>query len=234
MEAKKKLIVALTSLCGVMFAAIVAMGIVWAATSQTVTSNVKVTYTATEVSGSIAGNVYFNSDNATAMTAALSNGSDGTVSDNVISFNGEASSISGTLTPSGNVELLNETGKTFVIFEYIITNSSTTTAMTATLSYTDDSTSPNVADSNIKVYAYSATAQVSNPHTNVATLKGSNEGNLTSNSGQLISATVAASGTTYFYVVVAVDNLASDAEFSGIFSWNMTKYTAPAQQGGGE
>ena len=122
--------------------------------------------------------------------------------------------------------LINEAGKTFVVFEYIITNTSATTAMSATLTYTDDSASPNAADANIKVYAYTSATAVSQPFSNVSTIKGANEANLKADHASLISGNVAANGTAYFYVAVAVDNLANDAEFSGIFSWQMTKASA--------
>lgn len=221
MEAKKKLIVALTSVCAVLFAGIVAMGIVWAATSQTITSNIKVTYTATEISGSMSANVYFNSDTAVPMKNGEAT---------AVTFDGATQTTSGTLTPQSDVVLLNENGKTFAIFEYIIRNASTTSAMSAVLSYTDDTTSPNAADGNVVVYAYSSASAVATPHTNVATLYGTSNGNaLNVISGQFISEQIAANSTKYFYIVVAINDTASDAEFSGTFSWLLTKYT-PAPQ----
>ena len=219
MEAKKKWILTLTSLCGVMFAAIVAMGIVWAATSQTITSNVKVTYTATEIAGSMSANVYFGNDTAVPMKKQ---GTDETS----VTFDGQTATTSGTLTPQNDVVLINEAGKTFAIFEYVITNASTTSAMSAVLTYVDDTTSTNVADSNVKVYAYSSSSAVSQPHTNVATIYGTSEANLLgSTTGQFISDQVSANSTKYYYIVVAVNNLANDAEFSGAFNWVLTKYT---------
>ncbi len=222
MDTKKKLIMALSSLCGVLLVAVVAMGIVWAATSQTITSNVKVTYTATQIKGSIAANVYFNSDTPTPMTG----GTNGT-----ISFDAETSSTGGALTPASEIVLDNVAGKTFVIFEYYITNGSTN-VMDAVLSYSDDSTDPNKADENIKVYAYSSATAVAQPWTNVATLQGASGANeLGNTTGQFIDSTVPArageiDGSKYFYVVVALDDAASDAEFSGTFSWNLTKHTS--------
>lgn len=224
MEGKKKLIIALTSICGVLFATIIAMGIVWAATSQTITSVIRVTYTAVDVSGSMSANVYFGSNTATAMNG----GTNGT-----ITFDANTTSTTGTLTPAADTTLTNTAGQTFVIYEYIISNSSTLNAMNAVLTYADDSTSPNAADANIKVYAYTSSSAVTNPHTNVATLYGAadetvgREGmtvnQLSSTTGQFISTTIAAEGTTYCYVVVALSNANLNAEFSGTFSWVLTK-----------
>ena len=226
MESKKKLIVALTSLCSVLLIAVVTMGIVWAATTQTINSNVKVTYTATAVSGSVSANYYFGSDTGTAMT------SDGTNSGaTTITFTDSQANVNGALQPQGNIVLQNADGQTFVIFEYIISNTSTTKGMSAVLTYTDNSTSPNVADTNIYAYTHSAgTTAVSTPWTNVATLRGASNANIIGGAatpteapnGQFISGTVAANTTAYFYVVVEIKNLANDAEFSGQFSWNLT------------
>lgn len=218
MESKKKLIVALTSLCSVLLVAIVAMGIVWAATQQTINSNVKVTYTATAVSGSVSANYYFGSDTATAMT------SDGTAQGaTTVTFTDVQANANGALQPQGNIVLQNDDGQTFVIFEYIISNTSTTKGMSAVLTYTDNSTSPNIADTNVYVYAEGTGTQVSSPFTNVATLRGtSNANRLAGTTGNLISGTVAANSIAYYYILVEIQNLANDAEFSGQFSWNLT------------
>jgi len=218
MEKKKKIIVALSSLCAVLVAAIVTMGIVWAATSQTITSQIKVTYTAQEISGSLSAKVYFNSDTGVAMTA------DGTAQGaTTVTFDGSTATTSGTLTPQGDTVLLNENGKRFVIYEYVITNASTSTAMSAVLTYADDSSGSNAEDANIKVYAYANTTAVSNPHTSAETIRGASGANLVANHSSLISDTVSASGTKYFYILVEINDLASDAEFSGTFSWALTK-----------
>lgn len=221
MESKKKLIVALTSLCSVLLIAVVTMGIVWAATSQTINSNVRVTYTATAVSGSVSANYYFGSDTGTAMT------SDGTAQGTAtVTFTDSQANANGALQPRGNIVLQNADGQTFVIFEYIISNTSTTKGMSAVLTYTDNSTSPNVADTNIYVYAEDAGTQVNTPWTSVASLRGSSNANrLADTTGNLISGTVAASSTAYYYIVVEIQNLANDAEFSGQFSWNLTVAT---------
>ena len=218
---KKKMFIALVSLCSVLALTIVAMGIVWAATSQTISSNVKVIYTATDVSGSIAANVYFNSDTGVAMTT------DGTSSGaTTVTFNGETQTSTGSLSPQGTTTLANADGQRFVIYEYTITNTSTN-QMSAALSYTDDTTSPNTADTNIKAYFYATTTQVSTPKTSVATLYGAEEANkLASATGSFGTTTIAANGTSYCYVVIAIDNVANDAEFSGTFSWLLTKATA--------
>ena len=218
---KKKLVVALVSLCTVLAVTVVTMGIVWAATSQTISSNVKVIYTATDVSGSIAAKVYFNSDTGVAMT------SDGTAAGaTTVTFDGETQTTTGSLSPQGTTTLVNADGQRFVIYEYTITNDSTN-PMSAALSYTDDSTDPNKADTNIKAYFYATTTQVSTPKTSVATLYGAEEANkLNSATGSFGSTTIAANGTSYCYVVIAIDNLANDAEFSGTFSWVLTKATA--------
>jgi hypothetical protein len=210
------------------------MGIDWTASSQAVTSNIRVFYTATDVAGSLAANVYFNSDTAAPMVASA--GANG--SNNVVSFTGEDGTITGSLSPTGPTELENADGKRFVIFEYIVTNASTND-MSAVLNYVDDdSTGSNVADVNIKIYVYTADTAVSSPKTNVATLYGSNNGNLLAKASgselpasPFISTTVGANAAKYCYVVVAIDNVANDAEFSGVFTWSFTK--AVAQQGSG-
>lgn len=218
MEGKKRLIVALSSLCAVLLAAVVGIAVIWASTQQTVTSSVKVTYTAIEAAGSMSANVYFGSDTAVPM----SGGTNG-----VVSFDG-SQSASGTLTPQSNITLENQAGENFVIFEYIITNTAPN-IMSAVLTYTDSTTSPNAADANIKVYVYESASAVTNPHTNVVTLYGLNNANLLVNTtGQFINAQVSVGGTKHFYIVVAIDDLANDSEFSGEFSWVLQKYVAPS------
>ena len=217
MEAKKKWIVALTSMCGVLFAAVIAMGIVWAATSQSITSVVKVTYTATEISGSISANVYFNGDTPVAMENASH--------ETTVAFNGATSTTSGTLTPVSETVLQNVEGQRYVIYEYIITNASTTSTMSATLSYVDDSTSPNGTDTNVKVYGLNnGETRLTTPHTSVADIYGASEANLISTVGTLFNnTTIAAGATNYYYIAVAINDRASDAEFSGSFNWLLTK-----------
>lgn len=225
MEGKKKLIIALSSVCGVLFAAVIAMGIVWAATSQTVTSTIRVNYVASDVIGSISGKTFFNSDTGTAMSGGSPTGT--------YSFDATTGgSASGSLTPAATT-LLNENGKTFVIYEYAITNSAAASSMDASLAYADSTTSPDVADANIKVYAYVNTTasqegdQVSSPFTNVSTIKGTADANLVANPASLFSSVEIPHGETYyFYVVVALDNPANDAEFSGTFTWTLTKHVS--------
>lgn len=216
MEVKKKLIVVLSSFCGVLLALVIAMGIVWAATSQTITSAVKVTYTAVDVAGSISANVYFGSDTPVPM----SGGTNGTVT-----FD-PSQSVSGTLTPQSDTVLVNESGQQYVIYEYIITNASGS-IMSAVLTYTDSTTSPNIADANIKVYEYESVSSVTNPKTNVATLYGVNDANkLLNTTGQFVNAQIASQTTKHFYIVVGISNLAFDAEFSGEFGWVLGRYVA--------
>ncbi len=231
---KKKMFIALVSLCSVLALTIVAMGIVWAATQQHVQSNVRVFYTATDVAGSLSANVYFNSDTAVAMTT---NGQS-TGGETVVTFAGEDAETTGSLSPVGSTQLLNQEGQRFVVFEYIITNASTND-MSAVLGYADDTTGDNVADKNIKIYAYTADAAVANPTTTgSATIYGTSNANLLAKAtgsqlpaSPFISATVGANATKYCYILVAIENVANDAEFSGVFTWTFTK--AATQQGSG-
>lgn len=218
MEVRKRLIIVLSSFCAVLLALVVGLTVVLASTQQTVTSSIRVTYTAVDAAGSISANVYFGSDVAQPMSGGV-NG--------VVSFDG-SQSVSGTLTPQSDITLENTASERFVIFEYIITNDANST-MSAVLTYTDSTTNPNLADANIKIYEYESVSAVTNPHTNVATLYGLNDANLLPNTtGQLVSAQVAAGGTKHIYIVVGISDLSNDAEFSGDFGWVLQRYVAPS------
>ena len=122
MNSKKKLIVALSSLCFVLVAAVVTVVAVLAAAQQTITSNINVTYTASQIAGSV---------------TATSKYEDGTAwdaigSDNVVSFNGGDVNKDANIDEEYELQITDSLTRRYVAFKYEFTNTGSK-AYTATV-----------------------------------------------------------------------------------------------------
>lgn len=214
MKSNKKLIVVLSSLCAAFFVGIIAIGIVWAASTQQVSSSIRVVYTADQVAGTVRANTYTSTipePMTTDGNAAADN-----ESNVIVSFDAASDIATATLAPQGDISLTS-TGKR-VVFEYIFTNTSNTTPYYLQLTYADDKTSSNAEDTNINVYSIYSGTQIATPFSISTT-------GLTplSSSTYVPNTTVVSAGNTgfYVYVIVEIANVANNAEFSGTFNWAM-------------
>ncbi len=211
MQAKTKWITTLASLCAVLVVAIVSMGIVWAATSQSVQTSIRVTYSVSDVVCDVSANKYFHTDSPTAFTG----GTNG-----VISFNAPDASDTRTLTTTATT-LNSAATDQYVIYEYIITNKSSEAMNAALVTTVTDEDNTNLT---FYVSAPSATRK-----TNVVSTFDPSSGWTAGNS--IAATTIAAAPaptaatpeytTTYAYVAIKVTNTNITASFTGAFTWTL-------------
>ena len=196
MQAKSKWIAALASFCAVMVVAIVSMGIIWAASSQTVQTSVNITYTVTgNVICDVSASRYTTSSNT---KTDFTGGTAG-----VISFNAADASDVGVLS--------------VVIFEYVISNKNASEAMNAALA------TGSATNLTFYVKAPSAT-QLTNP-VSTFNASGWTTGNSIAATTIPIATEAAGvvTPTTYYaYVAVKVTDLNQAASFSGNFTWTLS------------
>lgn len=199
MKSKKKLMIALLSLCVVVVATIVTVVAVMAATKTKFKGNVVVKYTATDVAGTVSANYKLK---GTGEGVAFAGGTDG-----VLTIDAELQNDVevGTLAPASNITLTKD--NRFVLFTFNFTNSGSRD-YTATISYTDDKADPNAEDANI-IIEYS---------TDNTTFKASSD----AQAPKSITVESGDEDAVYsFYIKVSIDKIAKDAEFSGSFSWDL-------------
>lgn len=205
MNSKKKLIVALSTLCCVLVAAVVTVVAVLAATQQTLTSNVTVTYTATEIAGSVKAN-YATEANQTGVLHAE------------YAFTG-ADVDKESVNTEPTIELTSEDRYVEFVYEF---HNDGDRAFTASVVYTDDyvpaesegATATGVEDKNVKIVV--STTQLTSYDAVVAATE-STTGTAT------IAANTADGETQKVYIYVAIEDVAKDANFSGAFDWTLTK-----------
>lgn len=244
MEAKKqnkrKLVIALALLAVIVVASVVTtVVLVLAASQQNVSSTINVTYTSREVSGTVTA--AFSREDAnpatnggfTSMGSHTFTGGDTTTTAQLntsatdITLGGYFNQSSYESTSDGVGEMID-----YVIFRYTFTNSSTSSAYTAVLSYTDTSTT----DTNVTFSiwnAVSSTNLVPSTTTEVpiATLRSTGASDSTPTAGwtdvanpgsNIATITIAANSnaTTYVYLKVRItDGGVNNAIFSGNFAW---------------
>lgn len=208
MNSKKKLIVALSTLCCVLVAAVVTVVVVLAATTQTLTSNIKVTYQATEIAGTAAasykteGNQTGTLHSTVTFTGADEDKKDVNVEPTI------------TLTSSDR----------WVKFTYEFHNDGDK-AFTAEVTYTDDATASGATASDLvdKNYVmYMTTTELSEEGSDLANVYAQIKANAASSESNVSVPENTADGETVkFYIYVAIDDVAKDAEFSGAFNWTL-------------
>lgn len=118
MKSKKKLIIALSSLCFVVVAAVVTVSVVLAAINQTVNTNIKVSYTAKEVAATVSAQYTWGGATTDMTTDGTAEG------EKTISFDGsETTETPKSLHPQvQEIVLENAEGKKSVTFTYTFTN----------------------------------------------------------------------------------------------------------------
>lgn len=218
MSSKQKMTIAITSLCLVAIVAVVAVIAVFAANQQNFKSSINVTYIADEIDGTASAKYFGGKDDADLSGVSMT--TDGqTVSEgnDVLTFKaGDPTSSDGELKPQSDIEL--EADNSFVVFEYKFTNTSKTKAYTAALTFNAETSSGKAE--NVIVYFYvkedkSQLTPSSDFYSTIAV-----EGNKKSDASNFTgSVQVDAEGTSFAYVLVRIDNKASDATFKGDFSW---------------
>lgn len=194
MKSKKKLIIALSSFAFVLVAAVVTVVAVLAATTQTINSNVSVSYKAQEIAGTVSAKYQVLNEEEKDMTV------DGTsAGQKTLTYDGTETNAdpAKTLIPQGDIVLTRDNNK--VVFTYTFTNTGDAD-YTAEVVYEDDydaSAGTGTEDKNMKALAYS---------TNFA------GGTVEVPAGQTVEVTI----------TVEIDNVALNAEFSGNFAWTLT------------
>ncbi len=211
MTTKKRITLTVSAICLLLVFGIVSIFAVFSATKNTTTSNVTVTYTATEISGTVSASYAIKSDSSwTAMTDA--NGK------TEIDFSqNKGQEMTTTLAPSGNITVT--AVNTYAIFKYKFTNNSTANQINLALG-SGVGTPTNFA---VKYYT-SATEDLTVGNAYNA-LKGENV------SDSFTSMTVGTKsgssvGTVYVYVLVELQNDLIDASFTGNYVWSLTKGAA--------
>lgn len=194
MNSKKKLIVALSTLCCVLVAAVVTVVVVLAATTQTLTSNIKVTYTTDQVAGTV---------KATYAT-------EGNVQTGELHAEYEFTGADTDFAPEVTKEIVLNADERFVVFTYEFTNAGDMD-YTAAVDYTDnnDSSLGFAADENVKMVI--STTELAD----YAAIKAAS----TSADGVDVPANTSTPVKCYIYV--AIVDVAQDAEFSGTFAWTL-------------
>lgn len=199
-KSKSKLLIALISLCSVLAIAVVSMGVVWAATTQNVSSSIRVTYTVTDVVADVSASRFFTSANT---ETAFTGGTNG-----VVSFAASDASTTATLTIPETV--LTSTDD-LVIYEYKFVNNGANTISAALATGTA---------TNLTVYTIAPTTT---RKTNVVSTFDSSEWT----AGNSIAATnIAAGATAYAYVAMQITDTSANASFDGTFSWTLTGVNA--------
>ena len=204
MHTKTKWIAALASFCAVLVVAIVSMGIIWAASTQTVQTSINITYTVSDVVCDVSANKYFANNTAIPFTG----GTNGTVS-----FAASDTTTTATLTTTDTTLT---SANQYVIYEYVFTNNGANT-MTAALA-TGSTT-------NLDVYVIAPTTTRLASGTTIYTTFDPSTTWTASNS---IAATQIESGATaYAYVAMKITNDSANASFAGTFTWTLSNYVAP-------
>jgi hypothetical protein len=221
---KKKLIITITSLCLVIVAAVAAVVGVVAASTQTVTSTVSVSYVATNVKATMGVTSKLQKDDSFGTTRATSN---------TVSFDATEASSTKTLTVSPTVTLGNSGSdqtsanwkfERYIIYRYSFHNDYAAgqgRAMKVTFTYDSTKTS----QSNVRV-AFATQGGSSNTVPTTATTEPSGDSaiavwNTTNVPGtsyaeysSALEITVAQAQTGYIYVLIAIQNPLADASFS--------------------
>jgi len=194
MQTKTKLITVLASLCGVLVLGMVAMGIAWAAATQTIQSTINVTYTVSDAVVSVSANKYFGSDTPTAFTG----GTSGT-----ISFSATDASTTGTLSTTDTA--LTSTND-YVIYEYVFVNNGAN-SLTAALAIG--------STTNLTTYVIAPTT------TRKTTIYTGFDTSDYTAASSISATTIAPGATAYAYVAMKVTDNSANASFSGTFTWTI-------------
>ena len=203
MDSKKKLFMSVCALCLMAVSSLASIAAVLAWTGQSVASNISVLYTASQVAGTVSAS-YTVGASTTTMKAA-----DGTTT--TLTFDGtETSDLQKTLAPTSAITL--NTTNSYVVFEYVFTNASSSYAYPIQLTYAD--TTP--TDANMNVYVIATGSKVTD-------YAAATWGDKVTGTTLVANTTKVPASSTgfYVYVKVAVGNTLNDASYSGAYSWTL-------------
>ena len=196
MQAKSKLILALSFVSIILTCIAVSMVITFASVSQTVESLVRINYvsaTSQDVMLDASANKYFKTDNPIAFTG----GTNG-----VVTFDANSSDNQSLTTQTTELSITHQ----YVIYEYVFTNNGTNTI--------NISMNVNNLNNLIMFYTTPSTTRKTNIYTSF------DESDYTQ--GTSIPASNIASGATvYAYVAIKIDFLAGDASYTHGFDWTI-------------
>ena len=181
MKTKKKLLISVLLVAFVVISVVSIIAIVFAATQQTVKTTLNITYTAEDIDAKVSARMVYQTGTTEDMGS--------------ITFEaGNTTAQTGTLSPSGNVELSKD--EQYVVFEYTFQNTGDKDFV-ATFDYTDTED----ADKNMS-FGYKGEADNYKENANAVLVLGGE--------------------TKTYSVKVSIENLARDAHLSGDMAWDMT------------
>ena len=217
MSKSKKTIITLSIVCVVALIVLVTVVSVWAATSQTVTNQLTVRYTATNVSATVKADYQLaGSSTWQSMGSA--------------SFGASENSTSKSLTAK-EIELSDTA--TYVIFRYTFTNNGSNT-ITVSLDQNNLPTAKNITVQ----YAFSPLFFTSNSinDQNMPTYQANKNYSAIELDPDSLpwtgSVNIEGNKTDEVYIKVSITSQASDASYSGTLSWNLKNYQRGDHQGG--
>lgn len=193
MVGNKKLMIALFSICLVVIAGLLTTVIVLASPAQNVTSNINISYSATDIQGSMTAKYLLASSTADDGGATEFDGSP-------ISFVAGDPDKTGTLNFSGPVSLSSSNSSIIFIYEF---------ASTGDVAYDAVVTYESTTETNFKVEYATDASQAGSGWTELV-----DEGTQTVN--------VAANGTGKLYIRLSIEDTGKDATFNGNFKWALT------------
>ncbi len=211
MTTKKRITLTVSAMCLLLVFGIVSIFAVFSATKNTTNSNVTVTYTANQISGTVSAYHAIESD--TSWTAMTVDGTEGAATS--INFGENKGVVTATLAPTAAVEVT--ATKTYAVFKYVFTNDSTANKINLTLNGTPAITNftvKYVTDSTDRTFADAYTALTATGAADSFTAT-----EIAAKSGDVV-------GTTYVYVLVELQSDLIDASFTSNFSWVLTKGAA--------
>ncbi len=212
MATKKKIIMSVSAICLLVVAGVLAVAIVFAAINNTTNSNIKVTYTANQISGTATA-FYGVSGDASWSNMYVDGNSEKATS---VDFSAEKGEVTTTLSPATtNNEVTVTATKTYAVFKYVFTNSSTANKIDVNLTDNKVQTPTNFT---VKYLATGQDYGISDAYTQ---LKSS--GTEAYSETQVPAKVDTTVGIQYIYVLVELVDDTIDAEFTAEFSWVLTK-----------
>jgi len=202
MTSKKKLVISLSVAAAVLVAAIIAIVAVFAAASQTLTSSIKVTYTAGKnVAGTASASYKLSGEGATSVDMDTNGSTEN--GDKVITFNAIGEKQTQSLLTQGDISL--DSDNVYVEFTYVFTNTGAYD-YTAQISLLDKDATPasEAKVENLKVEYQAGVDGTYLENANALTVEAGDE-----------------EATFIYKVRISIANDAKDAAFEGVFSWDL-------------
>ncbi len=215
MTTKKKIILSVSIICLLLLVGIVAVVVVFSATKNTTTSNIKVTYTANQISGTATAYYGITGDSSWTSMYVDGDSSKGTILD----FSANKGEMTGTLSPATtNNEVSVTAEKPYAVFKYAFTNNSGANKINVSMTESNIGTPTNFE---VKYLTGTTDYAIADAYTQLDTNGTTNYS--TTEVNVKVGDTV---GTQYVYVLVEIIDDTIDAEFSSSFSFVLTKGSA--------